>query len=170
MGRVKIVVLHVNDDDPKKCSAKKMQKMGFAQLESQVRKIPKHALVLHPFSKQSLSPADRKFAVDHGLVALDCSWKHAEQNFQMLKKHRHARALPFLVAANPVNYGKPFKLTTLEACAAALYILGEVEQAKELVSCYKWSPHFLQLNKEPLDEYKEARTSSDIIKVMNKYI
>ena len=54
-----------------------------------------------------------------------------------LYERNYPRALPFLVASNPVNYGKPFKLTSLEAFSAALFILGEVEYAKELLNIYK---------------------------------
>ena len=81
-----------------------------------------------------------------------------------------SRALPFLVAANPVNYGKPFKLTTLEAFASALYIIGEKEHAKDILNIYKWAPHFLELNYQPLEEYRKAKNSQEVIKIMNEYI
>jgi len=32
MKSIKLIVYHANDDDPKKCSAKKMNRMGFANL------------------------------------------------------------------------------------------------------------------------------------------
>jgi len=61
-------------------------------------------------------------------------------------------------------------LTTLEAFAAALYILGEVDYAKEILSIYKWAPHFLEFNKEPLEDYRKAKNSEEVIKRMNEYI
>jgi pre-rRNA-processing protein TSR3 len=101
---------------------------------------------------------------------VDCSWKNAESCFKRLGKTSESRALPFVIAANPVNYGKPFKLTTLEAFATALYILNQTEEAKEILNIYKWGPHFLTLNKEPLEEYRNAEDSSEIIQIMKQYM
>ena len=170
MKRIQLFVYHANEDDPKKCSAKKMHKFGFVKLEKNIKKIPRNTILMNPFAKKSLSKTDLKIARENGITAIDCSWKNAEKSFDYLDKKNHSRALPFLVAANPVNYGKPFKLTTLEAFASALYILDEVDYAKEILNIYKWAPHFLELNKEPLKDYRKAENSEEVIKKMNEYI
>jgi pre-rRNA-processing protein TSR3 len=166
----RLVVYHANEDDPRKCTAKKLARFGFATLQKNIRRIPSHAVLLDPFAEKSLSCEDRVAAQRYGLVALDCSWKTAEQTFQLLQARLMPRALPFLLAANPVNYGKPFQLSTLEAFAAALYILDEVTQATEILRIYTWGHRFLELNKEPLEEYRAARSSAEIIELMKKYI
>lgn len=168
--KIQLIVYHANEDDPKKCSAKKLHKFGFVKLEKNIRKVPKHAILLNPFAKKSLSKEDLKIAKKNGILAIDCSWKNAENSFEYLNQENISRALPFLVAANPVNYGKPFKLTTLEAFASALYILGEKEHAKDILNIYKWSPHFLELNKQPLEEYRRAKNSKEVIQIMSEYI
>ena len=76
---------------------------------------------------------------------------------------RHHRALPYLVAANPTNYGRPLRLSSAEALAAALYILGEPEQAAAVLDAFRWGPHFLVLNREPLDEYAAAKDSTEVV-------
>jgi len=167
---MKLIVYHANEDDPKKCSAKKLAKFGFAKLEKNIRKIPKDMILLNPFAEKSLSREDLDVANKRGLLAVDCSWKNAENSFDYLDKKNHSRALPFVIAVNPVNYGKPLKLSTLEAFAAALYILDDVERAEEILRLYKWGPNFLVLNKEPLEDYRKAENSTDIIKKMKQYI
>lgn len=170
--RIKLYIYHLSQDDPKKCTALKLSKFGHAQLARKLNLLPYGPILLNPFAKKALSQEDLEITQSHGLLVLDCSWEKAEEMFKILKKGKktHARALPFLVAVNPVNYGKPFKLSTLEAFAAALMILGYQNQARGILGIYKWAPHFLELNAEPLEEYSKARTSQDIIKVQESYI
>ena len=112
-------------------------------------------------------PAD-KMEVGRGLAALDCSWAHAEEVFGHLRLK--ARALPFLVAANPVNFGKPFKLSTVEAFAAALVILGEGPQAEEILAKFSWGHTFQELNQEPLAEYAAAKDSTEVVAIQAEYL
>ncbi|VVB59947.1 putative ribosome biogenesis protein [uncultured archaeon] len=167
---IRLIVYYANQDDPKKCTAKKLHRFRFVTLQKNIRKLPYHAILLNPFTEKSLSQEDIPIAQKHGLVALDCSWKTAEQSFEFLKTKTISRALPFLLAANPVNYGKPFQLSTLEAFIAALYILGEVEHAKEIMGIYTWGPRFLELNQEPLEDYRQARDSAEVVRLMKQYI
>jgi pre-rRNA-processing protein TSR3 len=135
-----------------------------------LRKTPFGAILLNPFSIKSISKEDLDIAKKNGILAVDCSWENVENNFEYLDKKNHSRALPFLVAANPVNYGKPFKLTTLEAFAASLYILDEIKQAEKILGIYNWGNQFLNLNKQPLEDYRKAKTSKDVIEAMKQYI
>jgi pre-rRNA-processing protein TSR3 len=52
-----------------------------------------------------------------------------------------------MVAANPVNYGKPFKLSCAEALAGGLLLLGYAEQAHYIMSKFKWGENFFEINK-----------------------
>ena len=170
MSQIKLIVYHANDDDPKKCSAKKMGRFGHARLVTSLKKIPRNMIMLNPYAKKSLSPEDIKTCEKNGLLAVDCSWKNAEEVFSILEGHMVNRSLPFLVAVNPVNFGKVLKLSTLEAFAGALSILNHNKQAEEILQIYKWAPHFLTMNKEPLSEYQKAKNSTEIIEIMNQYI
>jgi hypothetical protein len=105
------------------------------------QKIPPGSILLTPEAERALSRKDRKRADKRGIVVLDVSWRAA--TFPKIPGVTE-RALPFLVAANPVNYGKPFKLSSVEAIAAALIILGEETQAELVLSKFAWGEQFLK--------------------------
>ncbi|WP_254839965.1 DUF367 family protein [Natronomonas marina] len=160
--------LHVRyegDDDPEKCSARKLARFDLAELHRSVRATPP-GLVLDPHADVALSPADEP--PDDRLVALDCSWETADaEAFRLDGPHR---ALPFLVAANPVSYGTPFRLNTVEAFAGALCILGHREHAEEILGKFRWGHTFLELNEEPLRRYADCADSGAVVAVQSEYL
>jgi pre-rRNA-processing protein TSR3 len=79
-----------------------------------------------------------------------------------MRSGRH-RLLPFLVAANPVNYGRPSKLSCAEAAAAALYICGRKDEAQSVLGEFSWGPEFLRLNGELLELYASCANASEVI-------
>ncbi len=75
------------------------------------------------------------------------------------------RTLPLLLAANPVNWGKPSRLTTAEALATVLYLVGECEHAESVLGAFRWGNRFFELNQEPLDAYAGARSSQELVRL-----
>jgi pre-rRNA-processing protein TSR3 len=75
-----------------------------------------------------------------------------------------------MLAANPVNWGHPFKLSSVEALAAALYIMGYQEQALQALAKFSWGEQFIKLNQEPLDRYAEAETSAEVVRIQMEYV
>jgi pre-rRNA-processing protein TSR3 len=167
--RVRITVYNARQCDPKKCTALKLEHHGLVRGVTQVRFLPKRAVVLNPFSETAFSPADRDRIENFGLAALDCSWEKAER-FLSTHVRGTSRCLPVLIAGNPVNFGKPTKLSTLEALVAALFIAGFREQASELLAMYKWGHTFLELNREMLETYAGAKDSADVVELQSQFI
>jgi len=125
--------------------------------------------VLNPLSEIAFSPADRERIENFGLVALDFSWEHAEK--ALLKNVRGtSRCLPYLIAGNPVNFGNPTKLSTVEALAAALFIAGFKEEAHRLLSIFKWGHTFLEINKERLESYVNAKDSRAVVELQKNFM
>ncbi|HDO19854.1 MAG TPA: DUF367 family protein [Thermoplasmatales archaeon] len=170
MKNIRLLTYHVNQDDPKKCTAKKLSRFGLADITNSLRKIPRRAIILNPSASLVFAPEDVDIAMRYGIVAVDCSWKNVKQVFSSMKRFPNHRYLPFLIPVNPVNYGKPMQLSTLEAFIASLYIIGMVEQAEDLSRLYKWSPHFIELNRKFLDAYRNAKSREEIIDIVDDMI
>ena len=155
---MKVFVLEYGQDDPAKCTAKKMVKLGLATSVSPKFRASNDIIVLNPFADKILASEDRGVK---GLLVVDASWKLAQQVFFKKRGGKHRR-LPGLLAGNPTNYAVLGMLSSVEAVAAALYILGDVEEAERFLSIYKWGPTFETLNKEPLEEYVKAKSASEV--------
>jgi len=154
-----------NSCDPRKCTVKKLERAGFLKIFTKLSQIPRNTLLLDPTAEQALSPADRFV---RSITVLDCSWVVLDTG--AVRSWRIRRALPFLMAANPVNFGKPCMLSSIEALAATLYILGEKERAATVLSKVNWGIRFIEVNQEPLDLYADAKNSTEIVAIQSLYI
>ena len=117
-----------------------------------------------------ISPSDRDIMAEMGASVIDCSWARLHDTPFNKMKSGHPRLLPWLVAANPVNYGKPCKLNCVEALAASFYICGYPDVARAYMDRFSWGPSFIDINKELLDKYSECKNSEEVIKVQNDHL
>jgi len=164
----KLFVYLMKQDDPRKCTSAKLFRFGHADPVSRPSMISRYAIVLDPFATLFLSPIDRESALRHGICAIDCSWEKAESVFRR-QFSKHERRLPILLAANPTHYAQPGILSSVEALAGALSILGMKNRAAGILSLFKWGPTFLVLNREPLRDYATARDSAEIEEIQRSY-
>jgi pre-rRNA-processing protein TSR3 len=161
LGIPNVYVVLLKQDDPRKCTAAKLTKFRMAIPIYRLGRIPRNAIVLNPFAGDILLPDNRTQAIASGLVAVDCSWEKAGHAF-LKRLPGIQRRLPTLLAANPVNYAKAHKLSSAEALAAAMQIMGFGGRARELLRLFKWGEGFLTLNSEPLESYSTARSMSEM--------
>ncbi len=162
----RLFVYLMKQDDPKKCTSNRLSHFRLSRPVSHASWLPRSVVVLNPYAEAVLFPGDRQLLIRGGLVAVDCSWEKADKVFSK-RIHGVQRKLPTVLAANPVNYGHPAKLTSVEALSAALYIVGFKEEAERILKPFKWGPVFIALNKQPLEEYSSAKNEEDI-KIMEE--
>ncbi|KAL0888220.1 hypothetical protein Bca101_012203 [Brassica carinata] len=108
-----------------------------------------------PVGRQCVSKEDYALIKRKGLAVVDCSWARLTDVPFAKLRCTAPRLLPWLVAANPVNYGRPCELSCVEALSAALILCGEEEIANLLLGKFKWGHAFLSLNKDILKEYSK---------------
>ena len=164
---MRVFILMMKQDDPKKCTAERLVKFNLAH---RVHSVPRFAILLNPFSKSILLKDDK--LLTNSICAIDCSWEKVQNErskFTFYNQKLFHRRLPFLLAANPVNYAKLGKLSTVEALAAALFILGYVKDSHDLLDKFKWGHTFLELNNNLLTDYSNATDINEINEIEKNY-
>uniref|UniRef100_A0A182Q9H2 18S rRNA aminocarboxypropyltransferase n=1 Tax=Anopheles farauti TaxID=69004 RepID=A0A182Q9H2_9DIPT len=154
--------------DPKKCSGRKLARHGLIKNLRLGQKFP--GLVLTPVGVNCVSPQDREIIKSSGIAVVDCSWAKLDETPFNKMRSPNPRLLPFLVAANPINYGKPCKLSCVEAIAASMYITGYKQEALWYLNKFSWGHSFVELNRELLDAYAGCANSKEILEVQQKYL
>lgn len=161
MVTVKIFILTKGEDEPSLCTAERLIRRRLAYRITKFNEILPCSIVLNPYATTYVKPSDREYIERCGLTAIDVSWKGGIDVLKSLKLG-FQRVLPVLIAANPINYGKPFKLSTAEAIAATLYITNFKELAQEILGQFKWGKHFIELNRERLEKYSNASSDEEM--------
>ena len=163
---MKPLIYMLHQDDPFKCTAAKLVRF---RLASPVKFISRTTIVLNPFSETPILKYDQTVA--DSVCAIDCSWERADEvlKHQRLAAQGIARRLPAMLAANPTNYAKLGKLSSVEALAGALYILNEKELAAKMMDKFKWGHTFLELNADLLGDYADAETVEQVAELEKEY-
>ncbi|KAJ2386198.1 ribosome biogenesis protein tsr3 [Coemansia sp. RSA 2603] len=154
--------------DPKRCSGRKLARLGLVQ-EFRLTTVFK-GIVMSPEGTQVVSRADLPIIQAHGAAMVDCSWARLDEVPFNRIRAQHNRLLPYLVAANPVNYGKPWRLNCVEALAAAFYIVGWDEVGDRLMEKFKWGHAFREMNRTLFDKYSRCEDNKAVIEVQTEWM
>ncbi|KAL8932497.1 MAG: hypothetical protein Q9216_006810 [Gyalolechia sp. 2 TL-2023] len=146
--------------DPKRCSGKRLMHFGMMRELSVGQKFP--GVVISPNAKTLISPIDRSLLEAHGAAVVECSWVRISEVPWSKIGGKNERLLPYLVAANPTNYGRPWRLNCAEALAATFYILGHEDWAEHVLQHFSYGKPFLEINAQVLKRYKACKNEDEI--------
>ena len=161
----RLVMWDFGQCDGKRCTGRKMARLGMIEtipLAGSSDRGSFRGVTLSPEGVVPVSPADGAAIAAHGLSVIDCSWALVD-GLPYGRFKGAPRLLPRLIAANPVNYGKPDKLSCAEAVAAALWIVGLRGDARRVMAQFGgWGAEFLRINAEALDAYAAAGDAAGV--------
>lgn len=167
----KIYIYQMHQDDPHKCTSARLIRFKLARPIHAINNRSstlRNSIVLNPFAKEVLFPGDRTAIEEWGIIVIDCSWAKVDGTFSKRFIGENLR-LPILLAGNPINYGHPQKLSSVEALTAALFIANFTREAENLMRSFKWGHTFIQLNRRPLKDYSLARSRQEIEIIEREY-
>ncbi|OCH87616.1 DUF367-domain-containing protein [Obba rivulosa] len=154
--------------DPRRCSGKRLGRLGLMEELKVGQRF--RGIVVSPKGTQVISPADRDIVLKNGIAVVECSWARLDDVPFSKIASPHERLLPYLVAANPVNYGKPWRLNCVEAVAAAFYITGFNEYGDHLMSKFGWGSSFFEINKHLFARYQSCTSAAEMEQVQTQML
>ena len=152
----------LNHCDAKRCSGKRLMRLGLMRELHVGQKHP--GIVISPKAKTIVNPADRGVLEQYGAAVVEASWNRIEEVPWSRIGGPHQRLLPYLIAANPTNYGKPWRLNCVEALAACFFICGRREWAEEILSTFSYGRAFLDINDAVLKRYAACEDEEGVKK------
>lgn len=165
---VKLAMWDFDHCDPKRCSGKKLERLGLIKNLRIGQKFS--GVVVSPNGKGVVCPDDREIVEEFGSSVVECSWARLDEVPFNKIGGKHERLLPYLVAANPVNYGRPWRLNCVEALAACFAIVGHWDWAEVLLENFSWGLTFLKINKELLEIYMQCSDSDSVNKAQEEWL
>ncbi|KAK3677184.1 ribosome biogenesis protein tsr3 [Recurvomyces mirabilis] len=141
----------LNHCDHKRCSGKRLMRLGLMRELHVGQKHP--GVVISPKAKTIVSPADKEVLEQFGAAVVEASWNRIEEVPFAKIGGPNPRLLPYLIAANPTNYGKPWRLNCVEALAACFFICGHRDWAEEVLSPFSYGESFIDINETVLKRY-----------------
>ncbi|KAL5606750.1 hypothetical protein BROUX41_003139 [Berkeleyomyces rouxiae] len=154
--------------DPKRCSGKKLMKTGLMRELHVGQRFP--GVIITPNGKKTLSPADAPMLEQFGCAVVECSWARMAEIQWNRVGGKCERLLPYLVAANTVNYGKPWRLNCAEAMAAAFAICGHLDWAETILEPFSYGQAFLDINETILKRYAACEDEAAIKTVQEEWM
>lgn len=131
----------------------------------------KHSgVIISPNAKQTISPADRELMEQYGAAVVECSWARTAEVPWAKIGGKCERLLPYLVAANSVNYGKPWRLNCVEALGAAFFICGHEDWAEAILEPFSYGRSFLDINSSILKKYAACKDETEIKKAQESWM
>ncbi|EAW08062.1 ribosome biogenesis TSR3 family protein [Aspergillus clavatus NRRL 1] len=154
--------------DPKRCSGKRLMHHGLMRELAIGQKFP--GVVISPNAKRVLSPADRELLEQFGAAVVECSWVRVKEVPWSRIGGRCERLLPYLIAANTVNYGRPWRLNCVEALAACFTICGHEDWAREVLKHFNYGEAFLEINAALFKRYAACESEEDIKRTEEEWL
>ena len=101
---------------------------------------------------------------------VECSWVRVQEIPWSRIGGKCERLLPYLVAANPVNYGRPWRLNCVEALAACFAICGHLDWAEIALQHFSYGKPFLEINSQLLKRYAACENEEQIKKAEETWL